>query len=252
MNIVRRIVVGLAGVAAVALVLALAEPKAVHAVVSALVTVSNGPGNPVPTMAVDTRNVNVVNTPNVNVTNTVPVTGSVNATLTGTPTVSFNGNVPVANPSDQNQNPIPLDVESNDYSPVQAACSGFSPGNGFSNAMACSPSITVPAGTALIIDDVSVAAFEDPAPTPQGNFAAIGVTNKSGRSGVDFYIPLQAQGTATGGQELLFVGAQRAHLYAFPTSSSAGPVFCEVDTAVAQSSSAGMRCVIVGHLVTAH
>lgn len=251
MNIVRRIVVGLAGVIAVALVLAIAEPKAVHAVVSALVTVSNGTGNPVPTVAVDTRNVNVVNTPNVNVTNTVPVTGNVNATLTGTPTVSFNGNVPVANPSDQNQNPIPLDVESNDYSPVQAACSGFSSGNGFSNFSACSPAITVPAGTALIIDDVSITAFEDPGVTPQGNIATIGVANKNG-GGVDFYIPLQAQGTAPGSQELLFVGAQRMHLYTFPTSRSAGPVFCEVDTAVAQSSSAGMRCVIVGHLVTAH
>ncbi|MGB7023290.1 MAG: hypothetical protein WBD73_05775 [Candidatus Acidiferrales bacterium] len=70
MNIVRRIVVATAGMVIVALVLALAEPKAVHAVVSALVTVSNGAGNPVPTMAVDTRNVNVVNTP-------VPVTGNI-------------------------------------------------------------------------------------------------------------------------------------------------------------------------------
>lgn len=165
--------------------------------------------------------------------------------------MSFNGNVPVANPSDQNQNPIPLDVESNDYSPVEAACSKFSAGNGFSNFSACSPSITVPVGTALIIDDVSITAFEDPGLTEQGNLATIGVTDKSGR-GVDFSLPLQAQGTTPGGQELLFVGAQRVHLYAFPTSSSAGPVFCEVDTAVAQSSSAGVRCVIVGHLVTAH
>jgi hypothetical protein len=114
-------------VVVVALVLALAEPKAVHAVVSALVTVSNGPGNPVPTMAVDTRNVNVVNTP-VPVTGNINanVTGSVNATLTGTPSVnvsgmpavnvaSVSGNVPVTNPLDGSGNPIPLDAQGSTF-----------------------------------------------------------------------------------------------------------------------------------------
>lgn len=101
MNIVRRIVVGLAGVIVVALAIELAAPKAVHAIVSTLVTVANTSSNPVPTVAVDTRSVNVVNA-------AVPVTGNVNATLTGTPTVSLNGNVPVANPLDNNNNPSPL------------------------------------------------------------------------------------------------------------------------------------------------
>jgi hypothetical protein len=117
MNVVRRIVVGIAGVVLVALALELFAPKAVHAVVSTLVTVSNTSGNPVPTMAVDTRNVNVVNTPNVNV-NTLPA-----VQLSGTPSVNINsmppvnasvtGNVPVSNPLDGSGNPIPLVTEDN-------------------------------------------------------------------------------------------------------------------------------------------
>lgn len=53
MNIIRKIVVGIAGIVVVALALSLAAPKAVHAVVSTLVTVTNTP------------NVNVVNSPSV-------------------------------------------------------------------------------------------------------------------------------------------------------------------------------------------
>lgn len=48
MNVLRKILVGLGSVLAVAFILALASPKAVRAVVSTLVTVSNTPANPVP------------------------------------------------------------------------------------------------------------------------------------------------------------------------------------------------------------
>lgn len=48
MNVLRKILVGLGSLVAVALVLALAAPKTVHAIVSTLVTVVNTPANPVP------------------------------------------------------------------------------------------------------------------------------------------------------------------------------------------------------------
>jgi len=48
MNIMRRIVVGFGGVIVVALAIELAAPKAVHAIVSTLVTVANTSANPVP------------------------------------------------------------------------------------------------------------------------------------------------------------------------------------------------------------
>lgn len=53
MNVVRRILVGLGSIVVVALVLALASPKTVHAIVSTLVTVSNTASNPVPTVSTD-------------------------------------------------------------------------------------------------------------------------------------------------------------------------------------------------------
>jgi len=49
MNVLRRIAMSIGGTAAVALVIGLAAPKTVHAVVSALVTVANTSANPVPT-----------------------------------------------------------------------------------------------------------------------------------------------------------------------------------------------------------
>jgi hypothetical protein len=96
MNMVRRIVIGLAGVVVVALAIEIAAPKAVHALVAT---------------AVD-----VVNTPNVIVANTVPVTGNVNANVNGTvavssmPAVAIGGNVnaTVSDPLDGSGNPVPL------------------------------------------------------------------------------------------------------------------------------------------------
>jgi hypothetical protein len=48
MNVLRRIAMAIGGTVAVALVIGLAAPKAVHALVSALVTVANTSSNPVP------------------------------------------------------------------------------------------------------------------------------------------------------------------------------------------------------------
>jgi hypothetical protein len=159
-NILRRIVVGIAGAVVVALALELVAPKAVHAVASALVTVSNTSSNPVPV------------TGGVAVTNTVPVSGSVNATVTslpavqlsGTPTVnvasmpnvtaSIGGNVPVTNPLDGNGNPIPL-VTQNPVSATNAfdVLDECNVPEGQHN---CSGTIyTVPAGKMAVIQSMS-------------------------------------------------------------------------------------------------
>ena len=53
MSVLRRIAMGIGGTAVVAVVIGLAAPKTVHAVVSALVTVTNTTSNPVPTQSVD-------------------------------------------------------------------------------------------------------------------------------------------------------------------------------------------------------
>ena len=49
MNVLRRIAMAIGGTVVVALVIGLAAPKTVHALVSALVTVANTSSNPVPT-----------------------------------------------------------------------------------------------------------------------------------------------------------------------------------------------------------
>ncbi|MHB8486116.1 MAG: hypothetical protein ACYDCM_10365 [Candidatus Acidiferrales bacterium] len=53
MNVLRRIAMAIGGTVAVALVIGLAAPKTVHALVSALVTVANTTSNPVPVQSVD-------------------------------------------------------------------------------------------------------------------------------------------------------------------------------------------------------
>lgn len=53
MNVLRRIAMAIGGTVAVALVIGLAAPKTVRAVVNKLVTVDNTPANPVPTQSVD-------------------------------------------------------------------------------------------------------------------------------------------------------------------------------------------------------
>ena len=52
MNVLRRIAMGIGGTVVVAVVMGLAAPKTVHALVSALVTVANTPANPVPVQEV--------------------------------------------------------------------------------------------------------------------------------------------------------------------------------------------------------
>ena len=53
MNVLRRIAMAIGGTVVVALVIGLAAPKAVHAVVSTFVTVANTSASPVPTQSVD-------------------------------------------------------------------------------------------------------------------------------------------------------------------------------------------------------
>ena len=53
MNVLRRIAMAISGTMVVALAFTLAVPKAAHAVLSALVTVTNTSANPVPTQSVD-------------------------------------------------------------------------------------------------------------------------------------------------------------------------------------------------------
>lgn len=93
MNVVRRIAMAIAGVVVVALAAELVAPKAMHAAQSVLATIANTSANPVPTVATDTRNVNVANTPSVSVASgtvavsslpAVAIGGTVNATVTNT------------------------------------------------------------------------------------------------------------------------------------------------------------------------
>lgn len=86
MNVVRKAVVAIAGIAVVASAMDLFAPKAMHAAQSVLATIANTSANPVPVSG----NVNAA------------VTGNVNATLTGTPIVTLNNNVPVSTRSADN------------------------------------------------------------------------------------------------------------------------------------------------------
>jgi hypothetical protein len=132
MNVLRKILVGLGSIVVVALVLALAAPKTVRAVVSTLVTVTNTTSQPVPTMAVDTRNVNVVNTPNVNVASlpAVQLSGAINANISNT-----------------SANPVPTIPEqaSKGFS-IEGSCQ-FS-----GNSCTANPLYTVPTGETAVIE----------------------------------------------------------------------------------------------------
>lgn len=73
MKFARRALTIFGGAVLLVALAGLLAPKAAHALVATLVQVTNTSANPVPTVAVDTRNVNVVNTPNVNVSNALTV-----------------------------------------------------------------------------------------------------------------------------------------------------------------------------------
>jgi len=60
MNVLRRIAMAIGGTVVVALVIGLAAPKTVHALVSALVTVANTSANPVPAQEVKESRANFV------------------------------------------------------------------------------------------------------------------------------------------------------------------------------------------------
>lgn len=134
MNIIRKIVAGLAGVVVIALALQLAAPKAVHAVVSTLVTVTNTP------------NVSVVNVPAVTVANTVPVTGTVS--VSSMPPVQLSGSVNVANPTDISGHPVPLIT---DTSAVVHSGSNSATSCSFAGTNTCSATLaTAPSNASLV------------------------------------------------------------------------------------------------------
>ena len=60
MNVLRRIAMAIGGTVVIALVIGLAAPKTVHALVSALVTVANTSANPVPAQEVKESRANFV------------------------------------------------------------------------------------------------------------------------------------------------------------------------------------------------
>lgn len=151
----RRIVLGGAGIVAVALALQLAAPKAIQAVAPTPVTVTNTP------------NVTVANTPKVTVANTVPVTGSVTVANTvpvtgkvavsSLPAVQLGGSVSadVSNPTTSNGYPQALVTEPTEGAfrvPVQSFCSSHA---GELGNISC-PIFVVPATQRLVIEFVDV------------------------------------------------------------------------------------------------
>jgi len=182
MNIVRRIIVGLAGVVVVALAMELAAPKAVRAVVSTLVTVANTSANPVPVAG------------NVAVTNTVPISGNVNVTnvpavqLSGTPSVN------IANPLSIGGN-VSATVVNTPASPVPTlsaeALNSFTAflTQPFSAEGFCTvPLYTVPSGQIAVIQSVGYLTQMD-----QGtaiDFNSIVDVNSSGSLKWELYLPV--------------------------------------------------------------
>lgn len=130
MNIVRRFVVGIAGVVLVGLAMDLLAPKAVRAVSNLFVTVTNTSTNPVPV----TGNVAVSSLPAV-------VVGSIN------------GNLPVTNAVDSNASPIPLVTQS----PLSSANTFDVSGNCAFTDVLCAivPIYSVPAGKLAVIQSVT-------------------------------------------------------------------------------------------------
>lgn len=219
MNVIRKIVVGIAGVVVVALALELFAPKAVHAVVSTLVTVSNGAGNPVPTMAVDTRNVNVVNTPNVNVNSlpAVQLSGTPSVNIASMPPVnaSITGNLPVTNPLDGSGNPIPLVTQN----PVSAA-NAFDTINScqvLSGRLVCSgTAYTVQAGKMAVIQSASSSCQLDAGENMTE--ISISYTSPSGASEVAYMQPGPLLAHFSGD----FLSLSQERLTAYATGGSSG------------------------------
>lgn len=131
MNVLRRIVLGLAGVVAVALAMQLAAPKAVQAIVSHFVTVDNTAANPVP----------VAGTVAVSSLPAVQLSGNVNATVTNGPAT------PVPTFATDDPGRIPFQAAEQDAT----ACNG--------QGICFLQFGTVPAGHRIVIKHVSGALF---------------------------------------------------------------------------------------------
>lgn len=139
MKTLKRIAWGLGVILVIATSLQLAAPKAVHAVISTLVTVANTAANPVPV----TGTVAIAGTPAVNVASMPPVS-------VGPLTVS--GPLPVTNPLDELGFQQPLVTQDSNLGVRQAFliadhCSGL-------NCLGAS-GISVPTGFAAVVEDLS-------------------------------------------------------------------------------------------------
>ena len=232
MNMVRRIVVGLAGVVVIALVLELAAPNAVHAVANLLVTVTNTP------------NVNVVNTPSVNVASLPAVqfsgTPSVNANITnGSVPVTLSGNVPIANPVDNSNNPIPVfvrDADNGARQPFTAQCNASLPSG------VCQIA-TVPAGKELVIEMFNMIIGMVSGDRPWGTE----LRGKANAVGYFLSYPLSFDGHDSGTYPALdnwVVAQPLTRAYADPNTT----VTCEVDVNLGEAVTEP-TCVISGYLV---
>lgn len=232
MNVLRKIVVGLAGIFVIALAFDLAAPKAVHAVVSTLVTVTNTP------------NVSVVNTPAVTVANTVPVSGTV--AVSSMPPVTLGGsvNATVSNPLDSNGSPVPLATQDS------AARAGFdvsgicSFGVQFNNDCAIQPLYTVPANYIAVLQQFSGICTTNSGTVPED--VALQFTGSNGF--VNLALAPGVQVPFTAGQTKS-VYSQRIVGYAFGGSTGSA-INAGVDTATSEGGNPNVcEIQLVGYLI---
>jgi hypothetical protein len=253
MKFAKRLLMVAGAVALVGLFSVLLAPKAVHAVVSTLVTVSNTTSQPVPTIAVDTRNVNVVNTPNVNVTNTVPVTGTV--AVSGTPTVQLNGsvNAMVTNAPDT---AVPVMQAPGASLLYESTCSGTY----VIGAASCSFA-SIPTGYTLFIESASIISNQAAGPSvPQfGELyfppASPPYVNQPSHT-VSFYIPMVQQGSESTvfvvNGFVNYVGTFSGRAWAGPGANAPGcsVVLNDTSTGGNYPDVGGIGCSIFGYLAS--
>lgn len=186
MNVVCKIVVGLAGTLVVALALQLAAPKAVHAVVSHFITVDNTAANPVPITGsvnvANTANMNVTNTPSVNVANTVPVTGTV--AVNSLPPVQLGGSVNVTNATDAKGNPVL--VTDSDAARNSFLVSGNCSFGQASDICASTGFYTVPANTIAVLQNASGICFYSSGSSEQTTLINLTFITLTGQSNIYF------------------------------------------------------------------
>jgi hypothetical protein len=210
------------------------------------VLVTNGSGQPVPTVAQGTTNVsgsvslasgstvNVGNTPSVNVANTpnVNVSNTPNVNVTNTPTVSLAGgaSVGVTNPLDGQGNPTPLAI-SEAVQPYEDFCfMGFN-GAGYGQ---CSFQ-ALPAGKRLVIQEFDALGFLQSGSKP------IYITVYSTNINFGHHFAATFMGTGFGGDN--FVTHQETHIY-FAANTTPN---CFV--AITPASDSNYTCALSGFLV---